>query len=234
MCVGLQILSTKVLDDAIIHEAASQNITVDCIPFIEIKPVADDHLQNAIKSISKINTHVVFTSANAVKAVAAQVSDTPSWKVLCISGATKNTVEKFFPKVQIVGTASYGEDLAKIIQQQNIDELIFFCGNKRLNTIPDVLAKAGIVLEQMIVYKTILTPKKVNKRYDGILFFSPSAVESFFEMNRINEGCVSFSVGETTATALKKHTDKIIISRETSERSMCETLIDYFSRPERS
>ena len=40
-------------------------------------------------------------------------------------------------------------------------------------------------VDEVIVYKTIETPKVLTKQYDGILFFSPSAVKSFFSKNSI-------------------------------------------------
>lgn len=60
-------------------------------------------------------------------------------------------------------------------------KIVFFCGNKRLQTIPEKLANNGIAVEEVIVYETIETAANIKKQYDGILFYSPSAVQSFFK-----------------------------------------------------
>jgi len=45
-------------------------------------------------------------------------------------------------------------------------------------------------------------PKGGEKRFDGILFFSPSAVESYLKSNTIKDE-MCFCIGETTAEALE-------------------------------
>src|SRR5258706_9822828 len=49
---------------------------------------------------------------------------------------------------------------------------------------------------------------RAEKVYDGILFFSPSGVESFFNTNEVNEQTILFAIGNTTATEIKKYTNR--------------------------
>ena len=49
---------------------------------------------------------VVFTSMNAVEAVAAHLNDyIPDWKIYCIGNTTKKLVEKYFGEDLIAETA---------------------------------------------------------------------------------------------------------------------------------
>lgn len=52
-----------------------------------------------------------------------------------------------------------------------------------MDTIPSSLLAYDLFLEELVVYDTILLPHTINRTYDAIFFFSPSAVESFFSVN---------------------------------------------------
>jgi uroporphyrinogen-III synthase len=79
------------------------------------------------------------------------------------------------------------------------------------------------------VYETIKTPKEIKKDYDGVLFFSPSAAESFFSINKIKSHTVCFAIGDTTATTLKKFTtNKIIQAQNQSQQSMMNAMLAHF------
>ncbi len=58
------------------------------------------------------------------------------------------------------------------------------------------------------------------RTYDGVLFFSPSAVESFAQRNLFEETTV-FCIGKTTEAEARKHTNNII----TANRSTIENVI---------
>ncbi len=134
------------------------------------------------------DTAIVFTSQHAVAAVekylrggdAYYVPD--QWQVFCLSGATKDRVIDALPEEQIIATAPNAAELAAaIITNGQFKQVVFFCGNQRLDTLPTLLKDAGIEVVEIIVYETIATPVKVNGTFDAILFFSPSAVKSFFQ-----------------------------------------------------
>jgi uroporphyrinogen-III synthase len=80
------------------------------------------------------------------------------------------------------------------------------------------------------VYHTIIAAHKISKDYDGILFYSPSAVESFFLVNTINENAVLFAIGYTTSNALKKFIkNKIIIAEQPGKEALVKKMVEYFS-----
>lgn len=88
---------------------------------------------------------------------------------------------------------------------------IFFCGDRRLETLPRRLKRAGIRLEERVVYRTNLISKKFDTHFDAVLLFSPSGVESYISANNLAES-TAVCIGPTTAKAAKKHTKQIIVA----------------------
>ena len=75
------------------------------------------------------------------------------------------------------------------------------------------------------------TPQKISpKFYDGILFFSPSAVNSFFQLNKIDKQTQVFTIGKTTAESLQQDFNKkIIVADLPLEETMIDKVIAYFN-----
>jgi uroporphyrinogen-III synthase len=229
----ITILSTRALDELWINQAASKNIAVDAISFIKTEPISSIEMQQEIEHLATMQATVVFTSANAVQAVAAELDGyQPDWKIFCIGYATCDAVEKFFEKKSIAETAPNAEDLAKaIIKKAATDDVIFFCGDQRRNELIDNLKAADIEVNEVIVYQTTLIPQKVDKKYDGILFFSPSAVKSFFQKNKPDPQTVLFAIGNTTANELRQiSTNKIVVSSKPDKENLLKELVAYFQR----
>ncbi|QHS60294.1 uroporphyrinogen-III synthase [Chitinophaga agri] len=156
---------------------------------------------------------------------------TPGWKVYCLEGATANTLRESGIRHEIIATAADAAGLAhQIIQRKEEGPLVFFCGDRRRDELPDILAGNGIQLDEIIVYATTATPVVAANDYDGILFLSPSAVQSFFSANQLPTHTVCFSIGNTTAKALEQYTgNKIIISTQQRMTDLVLTAINYFN-----
>lgn len=226
------ILSTKALGSALIETAMAEGIVIDEIPFIRIDPISDASLRKQLAGYSSKNITAVFTSSNAVQEVASFVSLPTSWTIYCIGKATQQSVIAFFSADRIQGTAMNARDLSKIIIKEAVQNIVFFCGDRRRDELPVALRKAGIEVEEVVVYKTMLTPSTVAKKYDAILFFSPTAVESFFSMNVVTEDTLIFAVGETTAASARLRTEaKIIIAHNPGSEEMIQLLIEHFKEP---
>ena len=228
-----QILSTVLLDQPLVKKATDAGMLLDAMSFIQVVDITDegDNLEQ-IERLYRKQVTVVFTSVNAVRAVCEQVYfKKGGWKIYCIGQATRNAVLEYFDITQVQGIANDAAALAGIIKQNGEREVIFFCGDKRMDTLCDVLHKANIVVNEIIVYRTEEVPKFVEKDYDGILFFSPSGVNSFFSMNVVEEGAVLFAIGSTTAHAIKENADNmIIISEMPSKEYLVEKAIQYFHK----
>ena len=96
---------------------------------------------------------------------------------------------------------------------------------------PGKLKNSGIAVEELIVYKTIKTPRVVSKQYNGILFFSPSAVQSFFSKNSITDTTQVFAIGATTADAVRSFAQQpVIISHKPGKETLVTLAIKHFSK----
>lgn len=155
----------------------------------------------------------------------------PGWKTYCLEGATSKALSDSAIRHEIIATAPDAAALARqIILREETGPIVFFCGDRRRDELPAILAQHGIPLDEIIIYTTTETPVIANEHYDGILFLSPSAVQSFFSVNGLPPHTVCFSIGHTTAKALEEYTrNKIIISTSQRMNDMVQTAINYFN-----
>jgi uroporphyrinogen-III synthase len=221
------ILSTATLPFDLVSRIPD-SIDVRVIPFIEILARTDEKITKTIRSLSSKKITAVFTSAYAVKFVAALLDQKPDWKIYCIRNETRIAVENEFGAGHIAKFADNAQFLSEQIVGDGIKEAVFFCGDQRMNILPENLKLNGIQLEELIVYETRLTPKKLDARPDAILFFSPTAVRSFFSMNELLPGTTVFAMGTTTAKALKENTTMpVIISPEADKAYVLHMAMEY-------
>ena len=224
------VLMTKKISPELVTKAKQQDVELTEIEFIEI--VACDEKQK-VADIAKKSADVVFTSRNSVNIVADFLGQQkPDWKIFCIDGATRDKVAESFGESSIAGTAKNAEALASVIADRDKEkEIVFFCGDRRRNELPDLLDDQDVNVEEVVVYETKLSPEEVGQHFDGIAFFSPSAVESFFSVNVIDDKTVFYSIGNTTSACLKKFAKNKIITCETaSEVNMVETILSSLKK----
>ena len=228
----INILCTRPLGSFLINEVKEQGIQIDELPFIRTEPIQSIEVQQEIEQAFLLTVPVVFTSMNAVEAVAYYQEDNqPEWDIYCIGNTTAKLVSKYFGEHRIAGTANDAESLAELIVEVGVeDEVIFFCGDQRRDKLPKMLREHDIEVDEITVYQTIALPHQIEKVYNGILFFSPSAVESFFKKNKLPQSTILFAIGNTTAAEIRKHTrNKILISDEPGKENLVRKMIDYFA-----
>jgi uroporphyrinogen-III synthase len=229
----INILCTRDLDEALIQDALSKSIAIDVISFIRPEPALTSEALNEVQKASMRAGAVIFTSVNAVETIVTsldqQKTNPTGWKIFCIGYATKQSVVKNFGEKSIAGVADNAKELANAILDADVDEVIFFCGDQRRDELPGLLKKNKIEVKEIVVYKTIANSKKIEKKYDGILFFSPSAVKSFFQENKLDEQVMLFAIGNTTADEIKKFSkNKIVISDVPDKKTLLHKVISYF------
>ena len=124
--------------------------------------------------------------------------------------------------------AKNASQLAQIISKEyKNDAFSFFSGNKRRDEIPTFLNENNIQLEEIQVYNTLLQPKKIVRRFHGILFYSPSAVESYVSQNSLHK-IPAFCIGETTVKTAQTYTDTVIIANKPTIENTLIQAIKYF------
>ena len=225
------ILSTRPVSDEMIAVALAKNIEIDILSFIETTPIETIEVQQEIELAANQITTVVFTSMNAVEAVTGMLDGfVPEWNIYCMGYATKELVKNYFGENAIEGTADNATELAEeIIENDEPDEVIFFCGNRRRDELPARLQKHHININEIIVYQTKNNQHKIDKVYDAVLFFSPSAVESFFLVNKLPGNTIVFAIGETTKETVGRYcSNKIVVSKLPGKDQLVEQAIDYF------
>ena len=216
----IRILSTKKLSEKQKQPLLTANFSVFDEDFIRI--------QNKDFEIDTINDYLIFTSQNAVESVLGnkRLAEIKGKKCFCVGEKTKTLLEE--NDFEVLADADYAAELASIIcSQYSKNSFSFFCGNIRRDVLPDALRLVQITLDEIEVYETILTPHKIDFIPNGILFFSPSGVQSYLQENKIeNENC--FCIGNTTAEALKDITKNVIIAHQPTVESVVMKCIENY------
>ncbi len=229
---NFSIFSTKILKPYILQQLVDNDFNIIEHDFIKIEEIKNTQFNSVL---NEHNSNYIFTSKNAVRSFIKQAIDNKikidKKAVFCtISGETqKALLDEGFSAVHVADNAT---DLAnKIIKEKNFREVVFFCGEKRRDELPLILIEAGIVLTELVLYKNIEQPKKINNGFQAILFFSPSAIQSFFKENILPKTTTCFCIGYTTANALKEYkiTNKIIVSNYPSQQVMIDVVLNYFN-----
>jgi len=226
------ILCTGPIDESAFNLPEYKDANIDVIPFTKIKYELSETDQLQVKELLSKRAVIVFTSNNAVKSIAEYLKNSqPDWKIFCIGNTTYTLAKKYFGNDRITQTASTAAELAeKIIANVQEREVIFFCGNLRRNDLPDAVREKGITVREITVYQTAFSPIALEKEYDAVLFFSPSASESFFSKNNLPVKTVLFVIGNTTAESIRKYsTNKIITADEPDKNKLISKAIHFFT-----
>lgn len=184
--------------------------------------------ENSDFDLKGINENLIFTSQNATQSVLLHPNCSALKKknVFCVGIKTKALLEENGFNVTVY--VDYASDLAEIITLiYSSESYTFFSGNLRKETLPKALKEAKINFNEIQVYETTLTPQKIKTAVNGILFFSPSAVDSYLSANTIKKE-ICFCIGETTASSLEKITRNIIVADQPSVENVIEDVIEEY------
>ena len=218
----IRILSTKKLLPNQKQFLLNANFSVIEADFIEIVR-KDFELEGSFENM-------IFTSQNAVKSFLKneKAKGLKDKKVFCVGIKTRTLLEENGYKVAV--SREYASELSEVIVHDfQKESFVFFSGNLRRETLPETLEKSNVVLREIEVYETKLTPQKINSPADALLFFSPSGVQSYLKDNKIeNQNC--FCIGTTTAEALEKITDRIIIAKQQTVENVIIQAINYYKK----
>lgn len=189
-----RVLSTRKLAPEMRERLLSAGVAL-----VEADFIATDLLNPDIETVYDC---LLFTSQNAVRSLLSH----PHWEQIkrpafCVGQNTRDML--MAAGVKILTWAPYASQLAPMISEQFPSARItFFSGNLRMDTLPDWFAQHGITYNEYTVYQTRLTPHRISEAVDGVLFFSPSGVQSYLQRNAL-AGKTCFCIGDTTASALK-------------------------------
>jgi uroporphyrinogen-III synthase len=176
------------------------------------------------------NDYLIFTSQNAVVSVLKnkKASELKTIKSFCVGEKTKAMLEQ--NGFEVIMHSEYAAELASVICNQYAkSSFTFFSGNLRRNILPEAMQLAQIKYDEIGVYQTVLTPNEIHAKPDGLLFFSPSAVESYLLENKVSdEAC--FCIGKTTAEVLAKTTKNYVIANHPTVENVIIQCLNYYSK----
>ncbi len=233
----IEVFCTRTLHETAYEGALQKGIKITSDEFIRISPVYSGKIREAIhKELDIPNPTLLFTSKNAVQIAlehylsSISKAHMSSWNIYCLSGATKKALLTRFRKDQIVAYADHAAGLIPhIAAYKETDPIHFFCGNRRRNTLPVFMKNHFIPYKEWVIYQTLNTARSVSQNYQAYLFYSPSAVESFFSLNNIKKDIPCFSIGQTTTRALEATIkNRVYTSERPDTDHLLQTLFHYF------
>ncbi|WP_420321069.1 uroporphyrinogen-III synthase [Flagellimonas sp.] len=216
------VLSTKILTPS-----QKELLLNSGIGFVEYNALEFEFLDVEIPAD---HSNLIFTSKNAVKAFLQQSDDSnfSNYHAYCVGEKTKSFLEE--KGIKVVKIAQNSSELGDfIVKNYNNEGFLFFSGNQRRSELPELFDKNNVRYKEIQVYNTHLKPKKINRTFDGILFFSPSGIRSYLQENEIGQSW-AFCIGPTTASEAKKHTDQIIIANKPTVENVLVQVIKHFKK----
>lgn len=181
----------------------------------------------------------VFTSTNGVKALEALMKSglqvRPEVQIFAVGAKTQEALEELGLEAQIPFQQD-GAHLAELIMEEGkIDSVIYFHGNLSRGEITETLIAEDIEVIEVEVYKTIIHPVELPvEPVDGILFYSPSAVEGFKQGQGFEEELPTlFAIGPTTAEALENETDQpVMVANQPDTKVLLQKVATHLFREE--
>lgn len=196
--------------------------------------IEEDFIETTFLSplLDGLGEALIFTSQNAVQSILQhpKCNELKSKNVFSVGMKTRDLLTQ--NGFNVIAYKGYASDLAEIISLiYSKESYTFFCGNLRRDILPNTLKENGITFNEIEVYETNITSKKITNKLDGILFFSPSAVESYLKLNTIKDE-MCFCIGETTAESLEnKKIKNIIIADKPSVENVISDVLEYYKAP---
>ncbi len=217
----INIYSTKSLSEN--QTKLFQNkITSKSSDFIKIRSnrIAPKVVRNEIEN-------VIITSKNGVEALLDNFTKDELYfkNIYCVGRRTKKLInQKIGP---VVKSEKNSEMLAAYLSKEiSGKEVTYFCSDLRLDTIFNVLTDNKITVNEIEAYKTMYSPSKIIEKVSGVLFFSPSTVQSYLQKN--NPEPIAFCIGESTAKEARKYFDQVKVAKLPTVESVIELVNLYY------
>lgn len=153
----------------------------------------------------------IFTSQKAVDALKILMQKglqpDPGITVFAVGPKTQKKLADLGVEAEIPSTHD-AQHLAEYIINHtsgNKKRLIYFRGNRSLDTLQQQLNQEGYTLHELEVYQTALNTITIpDRHFEGVVFYSPSAVEAFQKSGGFkHQWNYLFTIGPTTAASLE-------------------------------
>ena len=220
------VLSTKRLD-----ESSKNHLLLAGLGVVEYDAIQIELKPPSLETTPPY-TALLFTSKNGFRSFiqALEKLDSPArmqWilPVYCVGESTAELIQmQGFPIAQCYTNAS---SMARDLPGMETGPFAYFCGNLRQKLLPESLEEKGLSFKEYLSYQTVLTPKRFQRSFEAILFYSPSGVQSHLSRNSLSEA-LPFCIGPTTAKEISKHTKRYIVADKPSITNLLLKTIRYF------
>lgn len=162
---------------------------------------------------------LVFTSKNGVKAINSFNQDWKNIPSYAIAQKTANTIIKLGGVVEFIGNSGHGNDFAYELKNVLKDKKVLYVkALKTVSNLPNILKENGILLDEIIAYKTSCKKSNIILEENSIFIFtSPSSVECFFKQYSWKNSYKAIVIGKTTAEFLPSNVNYEISSQTSVE-----------------
>lgn len=216
---GRRLMNELQQSDKAAHVYSTRKLTNSQLQLFNdgIRVASEDFIKISPNRISKtvLNSeieNVIISSKNTVETLLSMVAaDTLRFKnIYCVGRKTKRLIEQKIGKVK--HTESNAIKLGNYLAE-NLGgaEVTYFCSDLRLDALPRILTENEINLTEVETYQTKYSPSKVADGVREVLFFSPSAIQSYMLENTVDK--VAYCIGETTASEARKHFEEVRVAR---------------------
>lgn len=187
---------------------------------ISLNRLPKSHIKEELK-------HVIITSKNAVESLLNNYGkeELKFENIYCVGRRTRRMI-----KTRIGEVKHYEANAKKLAQYlaENIkgEAVTYFCSDLRLDDLPNILAENNITVNEVEAYQTKYDSKKIEDAVDGIMFYSPSTVESFLKQNKAKG--IAFCIGETTGNIARQYFEDVRIAKVPTVESVIELVNEHY------
>ncbi|WP_460220511.1 hydroxymethylbilane synthase [Psychroserpens sp. MEBiC05023] len=179
------------------------------------------------KVLKPMPKNVIITSKNAVEALLTNFApqELQFENIFCVGRRTKRLVERK------IGNVKHTENNAKKLAEYLVEyidgtEVTYFCSDIRLDELPTILREHHINVNEITAYETKYDSIKLKDSIKGVMFYSPSTVQSYKQEN--DDDIIAFCIGETTAKEASKHFQDVRIAKVPTVESVIELVNEYY------
>jgi uroporphyrinogen-III synthase len=239
------------------EELSARGANVKLLPLVSFAPPENYDAMDAVLSSIESFDWVLFTSANAVQAVERRVEELNRAldllaklpRAAAIGPATSNAAEAAGFSVEYVAADHSGVGLARELGGELLGRRVFLPRSDRANPdLPAALRRSGAIVTEVVAYRNVPPDsrdrEKLNESLrdgvDGVLFYSPSAVQNFLELlgrqrlGTLQGRAVMVAIGHATAAALSgAGVQRIARAADTNTKAVIEALEGHLARTRR-
>ena len=204
----LLLLRRPTVPDAFASAFEAAGFDARCVPVLDFDPVNEAHLADHLAEPGRFGG-LILTSPRAADALSGY--DLGGWHgkpTFAVGPATAVRTRHLGLRTEGEQAGSAAALADAIIAKPPAAPLLFICGDRRRDVLPDRLRAAGISFEACVVYRTTgdasVLRRALEDRPEWLVFFSPSGVEAALECDGLSWNSVALAaIGPTTARALR-------------------------------